>query len=291
MERYKNIIDDWEEFREACEEPKIPSVRKNQIKAGNGFEPRLKSEFSKVEQSEWNPNVYRLTGEEKPGNSLLHWRGEYYVQEESAAIPVEVLGPEKSENILDIAAAPGGKATQIASKIKNDGLVVANDASSKRMKSLHANVYRTGSACIAATNYDGRQIPGSERFDRILVDAPCSGEGDRARRKFEPARMKDIEGLAELQKKLLERASELVKKRGTIVYSTCTFAPEENEEVVKYVLENTGLELADIELDAPHQRGVTQFQEREYPEKMRETVRIYPHHLNSGGMYVAKFRK
>jgi len=129
---------------------------------------------------------------------MLHWMGEYYVQEESATIPVTILEPEKGDKILDMAAAPGGKTTQIASAIENNGLVVANDESGQRMKSLHANVYRTGSACVAATNYDGRQIPEDEKYDRILVDAPCTGEADRARR-GESASIGEIKGLARLQ--------------------------------------------------------------------------------------------
>lgn len=290
MKRYKPIIEDWEAFLETCERPAIRTVRKNHIKAREDFEERLKRKFDDVEQSGWDPDIFRLCGEELPGKSLLHWRGEYYVQEESAAVPVEVLDPQKGEKVLDMCAAPGGKATQIASKIDNEGVIIANDSSSRRMQSLHANIYRTGAASIVATNYDGRQLPEDERYDRVLVDAPCSGEGDRCRRDFEPAPEDEIEGLAELQKQLVEKGARLLKEDGVLVYSTCTIAPEENEEVVQYALENTGLELEEIELDLPHRRGVTEFN-RDYGKKMRKTVRIYPHHLDSGVIYVAKFRK
>lgn len=290
MERYKPIIDDWEEFQKACQKPLVPTVRKNSIKAADNFEKRLRESFENVEQTSWNSNIYRLPNTETPGKSMLHWMGEYYVQEESATIPVTILEPEEGDKILDMAAAPGGKTTQIASEIENKGAVIANDESGHRMKSLHANVYRTGAACVAATNYDGRQIPEDEEYDKILVDAPCSGEADRARR-GESANISEIKGLAQLQKQLAVKAASLLKEGGTMVYSTCTFAPEENEEVVKHVLEETDLELKRAETEAEHARGVTEFEEKEYGEEMEKTIRVYPHHLNSGGIYIAKFRK
>lgn len=291
MERYKTIIEDWERFKQACQKPAINTVRKNRIKAGEDFEKKLFERFPEAEQTEWNKEVYRLHGIETPGKSMLHWLGEYYVQEESATLPVEALNPQKGEKILDMAAAPGGKTTQIASKIENKGVVIANDANARRMKSLHANVYRTGSASVAATNYDGRHIPEDEEYDRILVDAPCSGEGDRARRTFEASSKSERGSLSKLQKQLLEKAGSMVKKGGTVVYSTCTIAPEENEEVVKHVTEETGLELVDIDTDIEHSNGVTSFEGETYGEEMGKTVRIYPHHFGSGVIYVAKFRK
>ena len=307
MQRYKEIIDNWQAFREACEKPVTSSVRKNHIKAGKEFEERLRREFDDVEQSDWNKDVFRLKDVQNPGKSSMHWLGEYYVQEESAILPVNVLNPQKSDRVLDMCAAPGGKTTQIASLIENEGVIISNDDSSQRLKSLHANVYRTGSACVNVTNYDGRQIPGNERFDRILVDAPCTGEADRARRAIENAEyneedieeaflnagadMGEIKGLSKLQKQLIERAAGLLKEGGTLVYSTCTFGPEENEEVVKHAIEETDLELQNVETDAKHVRGVKEFQDEQYGDEMRKTVRIYPHHLESGGIYVAKFGK
>ncbi|MFB6181268.1 MAG: hypothetical protein ABEJ93_05320 [Candidatus Nanohalobium sp.] len=109
MERYREIIENWEAFKEACENRIVKTVRKNRIKAGKNFEEKLGKEFDSIEQSSWNQEIFRL-GTDSPGNSLMHWRGEYYVQEESASLPVEVLAPKKGEKILDMCAAPGGKA-------------------------------------------------------------------------------------------------------------------------------------------------------------------------------------
>jgi len=293
MEKYKPIIDDWAAFKKACNKLCISTVRKNSIKAKEGFETQLRQSFPDldIEKAEWNPEVFRLHGTDTPGKSMLHWMGEYYVQEESAIVPVEALDPEPGDSVLDMAAAPGGKTTQIASKLENQGKVIANDVSDSRMKSLHANVYRTGGACVAATNYDARRLPEDEVYDKILLDAPCTGEGDRARKSFEPAEKSELKSLSALQKKLIVKASRIIESGGEMVYSTCTLAPEENEEVVLHALENTDLELVNIELEAEHKRGISGFDGKEYGEEMSKTVRIYPHHFGSGVIYVAKFRK
>ncbi|MFB6209114.1 MAG: RsmB/NOP family class I SAM-dependent RNA methyltransferase [Candidatus Nanohaloarchaea archaeon] len=291
MQKYKSIVDNWHSFREACEEPAISSVRRNDLKAGKDFEERLRDNFGEVERAEWNDSIFRLGDEKLPGKTLPHWRGEYYVQEESAAIPVEVLGMEKGDRVLDMCAAPGGKTTQMAAKIDNEGKIIANDSSGKRLKSLHANIYRTGSACVSVTNYDGRNLPEYEKFDSILVDAPCTGEGNRARRDFEPADRDEIEGLSELQKQLGEKAVRFLKEGGEMVYSTCTVNPWENERVVKYLIESTELSLELVDIETEHTRGVKSFKGESFDGGMEKTVRVYPHHLDSGVIYVAKFRK
>ncbi len=290
MQKYREIIDDWQAFKEEKENHPVNIARKNTLKASENFEEELRDSFDDVEKASWNEKIYRLKSTETPGKTSLHWRGEYYVQEESAALPVEALDPQPGEKVLDMCAAPGGKATQIAEKMNNRGLVVANDDSAQRMKSLHANIYRTGSAIITATNKDGRAIPEDEKYDRILVDAPCSGEGDRFYRNFEPATEEEIEGLAELQKQLVDKARKLLKDDGVLVYSTCTLNPEENEGVVKHLLEQ-GMEVEGLEPEFDHVSGVESFEERDYGEEMEKTVRVYPHHLNSGVIFVARLRK
>lgn len=291
MKQYKPIIDDWEAFKEACERPALSTVRKNGIRAGERFEERLRQDFEKVERSGWNPKVFRLRDERTPGKSMMHWLGEYYVQEESASLPVEALNPVRGDEVLDMCAAPGGKTTQIASEISNEGLVIGNDESSQRLKSLHANVYRTGSASVSVTNYDGRRFPEEQKFDRVLVDAPCSGEGDRARRNFKAAAEEEKQGLSELQKALGAKAERVLKPGGTMVYSTCTINPRENEEVVQHILDSTNLELDKIQLDAEHMRGVERYGSREFESDMSKTVRVYPHHFESGVIFVARFSK
>jgi len=290
MEKYRDIIPNFEAFQEECQKEPVSAVRRNDIKARKDFEERLEKDFE-FEQASWNNKVYRLKHEKKPGKSMLHWRGEYYVQEESAAVPVSVLEPRSGDEVLDMCSAPGGKTTQIADRIKNEGLVVANEVSDQRMKSLHANIYRTGAFSVNALNKDGRRIPEDREFDKILVDAPCSGEGNNCRREEEEmASEQESKDLANLQLDLLEKAFNLVKEGGVVVYSTCTFSPYENENVVNQALKNNNVELEEIELEFNHERGLQSYQNLDFGEEMEKTVRIYPHHLRSGGMYVAKFK-
>ncbi|PSH00943.1 MAG: hypothetical protein BRC30_00870, partial [Nanohaloarchaea archaeon SW_7_46_7] len=288
MERYKNLIDDWEAFKEEKDSHPLNVARRNDLKASEGFEEKLRESFEHVEKADWNEKIYRLKDTETPGKTSLHWRGQYYVQEESAALPVKALDPQPGEKVLDMCAAPGGKTTQIADRMGNKGLVVANDESGQRMKSLHANVYRTGSAVVEATNYDGRRIPEDKKFDRILVDAPCSGEGDKFYRNFKSAPEDEVKGLAKLQKQLLSKAKKLVKEDGVIVYSTCTINPKENEEVIEHGL-SEGFDLESFEPGVEHAEGVQSFEGKSYREEVRKAVRIYPHHINSGVIFVAKF--
>ena len=288
MDQYRKIIDDWQAFKQEADRKPVNAVRKNRLKAGEDFEQRLAQDF-KYEQAEWNSDIYRLETK-SPGKSILHWRGEYYVQEESATVPVDVLDPRPGEKVLDMCAAPGGKSTQIASRMNNKGLVVANDVSAQRMKSLHANIYRTGSAIVEATNYDARNMPG-QSFDRILVDAPCSGEGDRYRRDFSAAGEKESRDLSNLQFHLLEKASTMLKEGGTLVYSTCTINPEENEAVLDRAVEETDLELKTAETEIKHVRGVQEFEEKSFEADMKKAVRVYPHHVNSGVIFVARLGK
>jgi NOL1/NOP2/sun family putative RNA methylase len=290
MKRYKEIIDDWQAFKEHADKHQQSTVRRNPIKAGDDFEEKLAENFE-YEQADWNKDIYRLKTD-TPGKSIQQWRGDYYVQEESASLPVEVLDPQKGEKILDMCAAPGGKTTQIAAKTNNSAEIIANDDSKHRIQSLQMNIYRTGSASATVTNYDGRNLPEDEQFDRILLDAPCTGEGDRYRRReFEAANTEESKQLSHLQKQLIEKVEKLLKPGGTLVYSTCTITPKENEEVVQYALENTSLETESIDTDIEHVRGVEDFQDNSYGEQMADTVRVYPHHLNSGVIYVAKFTK
>ncbi len=291
MEQYRPIIDNWDAFVAACDQDPVPTIRRNPLKATPQFEDELLDRFPDAEQTVWNPDVYRLPGVDSPGKSVLHWRGEYYVQEASATVPVAVLDPQPGEHVLDMAAAPGGKTTQIAARMENQGRLVANDANPKRLQSLFANIYRTGAACTMVTNYEGQNMPEDDTYDRILVDAPCSGEGNECRRAFAPADDRESESLSNIQRQMMETAITLLRPGGTLVYSTCTFAPAENEGVVRHVLDETAASLDRIDSDAPHQTGVTNFDGNEYGEEMRKTVRIFPHHMDSGGMFVAKFTK
>ncbi len=275
-----------EDVPEPGSEP-VTAVRRNDLKADGGFEDRLRGRSDGVERSAWNPRVFRLPYVEKPGRTYMHWRGEYYVQEESAAVPVDVLDPQPGDSVLDLCAAPGGKTSQIAARLGNRGELVANDSSRDRLSSLQVNAYRTGGAA-ATTCRDGRNFAGRDRFDKVLVDAPCTGEGDRLRRGEGVADPENSESLARLQYRLLEAAARLVKPSGAVVYSTCTLSPHENEAVVERATEETGLELSVPETGVPHDTGLREFDGRDFDVEAGRLVRVTPRHLDSGVIFCAR---
>ena len=177
------------------------------------------------------------------GNSLEHLLGYYYVQDIASMLSIIALKPNKNEIILDLCASPGSKTTQIAAKVENTGTIIANDLSISRLQILSANLERCGVTNTIITRKDAIKFCEQVKktgilFDKILLDAPCSGEGT-LRSSYRTSLMwnsNTIKSLSKLQKKMFKNAFEILKPQGEIVYSTCTHAPEENEEVVDFAL-------------------------------------------------------
>lgn len=289
--RYKDIIADFDAFMRAIKSERIATVRWNPHKVSREeLKEELEECFVSVEEVSWYRHAFRLSNAEKPGKTLAHILGHYYIQEESAMLAALVLNPEKHAYVLDMCAAPGGKTTQLSALMENKGTIVANDKSIPRLKSLVANVSRLACLNVAVTWNDASKITTKERFDYILVDAPCTAEGNLQNKiTLMPKRVR--ESLSQLQRALLAKACELIKPKGTIVYCTCTFAPEENERVVSSIVREFDLKVLPIKIDVPHEKGVESFGNEEYGSEMKNTLRIYPHHLNSGGAYIAKLKK
>ena len=290
MKRYKGIISDFEKFKEIMRKPPPNDVRVNTIKSSpEEIEKTLVKEGVKFDQRKWNDLFFTIRS--NPSDTIFHWLGEYYIQEFTSGIPSLALDPRPEDRVLDMCAAPGSKTTQMSAMMKNKGEIMANDIRPARTRSLLSNLYRLGCVNVQVLERDGRNLPESPKFDKILVDAPCSGEstyrgGDEPLAK---PNLKRIEELAGLQEKLLRKAFRMCKTGGTIVYSTCTFAPEENELVVSRFLEEGVLKNPDF--DFPHSAGITEWNEKRLDNSLKRCVRIYPHHLNSGGIFLAKFRK
>ncbi len=294
MERYRGIIPDWDEFWEAIHTPLPTVIRTNTIKTTPAeLKHRLEAKGFALEELSWNPLLFRVEGEIPIGATLEHWLGLYYVQEATQTLSPLALDPKPGEVILDLCAAPGGKTTQIAAMMDNRGTIVANDMNPKRLRALMANVYRMGAICCVVTECRGEHFPGEGIFDRVLVDAPCSAEGTA--RKYPHLRQGAspgyIQRMAAIQRGLLYRALELVVPGGIVVYSTCTIAPEENEGVVSRAIKRGLAELIPWEPPAPHARGLPRFGREEYGEEMENAVRIYPHHFDSDGGFIAVLRK
>jgi len=294
MDRYKDIIPDWHAFWEAIHTPLPTVIRTNTLRiAPEELRGRLQAKGFSLAPLPWEATCFRVSGSIPIGNTLEHWLGYYYVQEASQLLPVLALAPRPGERILDLCAAPGGKASQIAQYMRDKGLLVANEPAPKRLRALLANLYRLGVRCAVVTECPGERFPGDGEYDRVLVDAPCSGEGTARRHPHlrQGAPLGLIRRLAALQRRLLSRALRLARPGGVVVYSTCTLAPEENEGVVSHVLAQGLAELLPWTPPVPHDRGLPRFAGEEYGKELKRTVRIYPHHFDSEGGFVAVLRR
>ncbi|MCD6106375.1 MAG: RsmB/NOP family class I SAM-dependent RNA methyltransferase [Thermoplasmata archaeon] len=227
-----------------------------------------------------------------PGKLPHHALGLYYLQEHSAMFPVVVLDPRPGERILDMTAAPGGKATQIAEHIGNLGTVVAVERSRRRIKALRANVDRMGAVSVMVVQGDARSLGFREAFDRVLLDPPCSSESSLRKDPWTlpSVRRNDPETLSRLQRSLVRAAWRYLRPGGTLVYSTCTFDPRENEGVVSYAVE-LGFRTLRVDLPFPHERGFREYRGLEFDPSVSDAARIMPYHGPFAGMFIAHLLK
>ncbi len=295
MERYRHLIPDYEKFLRVVQTPAPTVIRANTLKTSpEVLAARLKKIGYSLSALGWDPWLFTVPNGESISSTLEHWLGHFYIQEATSALAVHILDPQPGEIILDLCAAPGGKTTHIAQKMQDKGLIIANDRTEKRLRALHSNLTRLGVTIAAVTETDGRRFPDlGIPFDRVLVDAPCSSEG-RVRDQpqlLEPVDPSFLRYIISVQKGLLRRALELIKVGGVVVYATCTFAPEENEGVVSYALQRLPCELVSIELPVPGHPGVTEWNGLRWNPEVVKCVRVYPHDVNSGGLFAAKFRR
>lgn len=295
LSRYDPIVGDPAAFHAACERSLPSVVRVNDIKA---TPDRVRRAFEAAdvgfEPVGWHEGLFELDEGESPGNSWPFVHGWVYGQEEVSAVPALVLDPEPGERVLDCCAAPGSKTTQLAARMADRGTVVGNDNNLGRLSALRSNAERCGVTNLVVTRADARNFSlkpfDGEPFDRTLVDVPCSCEGTIRKNPdaVDNWSMDHVEGIAGVQKGILERSLEITRPGGTLVYSTCTFAPEENEAVLQYALENGGCRLLDYELPLDHAPGLTEWDGETFDDSMRKAKRIYPHHNDTGGFFCAK---
>lgn len=231
----------------------------------------------------WEKNGFYLKEGTRPGAGIAHVAGAFYLQEASAMVSVAVLQPQPGERILDLCAAPGGKTTQIAAALQGEGLLISNEPEPSRAKVLAANLERMGVRNAAVVNAypDALAKRWKESFDAILCDAPCSGEGmfrrdPESRTQWNPA---SPAGCAKRQAEILDRAAEMLRPGGRMVYSTCTFNRNENEETIEAFLErHPDFSYEDFEL-------------LEVGKSSKGCIRIWPHHVRGDGHFAARLRK
>ncbi|RLG09730.1 tRNA methyltransferase, partial [Candidatus Pacearchaeota archaeon] len=233
------------------------------------------------------------------GKTLEHFLGYYYVQEITSMLPVEVLDPQPEEIILDLTAAPGSKTTQIAQKMQNSGVIIANDIDYTRLKALTNNIDRLGILNVIVTNMDGGKFGEifPEKFDKVLIDAPCSALGTlpKAPELKKWWNWSKIGKLVSTQRKLIISGFKSLKKNGIMVYSTCTFTPQENEEIVNFLLNNFPQNAKIIDFKLPKQirtqNGLTSWKNKKFNEDLKKTKRIIPTPEIPEGFYIAKIQK
>jgi len=294
LDRYEPLVDDFEAFRAACERPLPAVVRVNTLKTSvDRAVEALDAEGITVDPVDWHPGLLRLP-DDQPGANWPYFHGWLYGQEEVSAVPARVLAPEPGERVWDACAAPGSKTSQIAALQDDDGVVVATDSNLGRLSALRTNTEQLGITSVAVTNEDARNhslkpFDGAE-YDRALVDAPCSCEGTVRKNPdtLEEWTLEHVEGIAGVQKGVLRRAIQATKPGGTVVYSTCTFAPEENEAVLDYALDEEPCRLVEYDISLDSVVGVTEWRDKSFDDSVTKAHRIYPHHNDTGGFFCAK---
>ena len=233
------------------------------------------------------------------GKTIEHLLGYFYVQEISSMLPIIALNPQPDELFLDLCASPGSKTTQAAAVMGNKGTIIANEVSMGRIRILNANLEKCGVSNVIVTRKDGVQFckrwsrEVKMKFDKILVDAPCSGEGTlrKSPKTFEMWNLSFIKALSKVQKKLASEALKILRVGGEMVYSTCTLGPEEDEAVVNYLKQNFDIEIMKVDLPLKMREGVTEWEGDVYDKEVKNCRRLYPQDNNSDGFFLAKIRK
>ena len=306
-ERMKKLLPnekDFESFLEILKKPTQNSIRVNTLKISpEELKTRLgkKGWIIKQPYKEY-PEIMIVENTIAPGElgrSLEHLLGYYYVQEIASMLPVLVLKPKPHETILDLCAAPGSKTTQIASKMNNTRLIIANDVNLGRRRILATNLERCGISNTIITRKQGFDLCKKLKqqgflFDKILLDAPCSGEGTlrSSLATYKMWNIKSVKNLSNIQKALLASAIELLKPNGEIVYSTCTHSPEENEEVIDFILKKfDNIKIESIQLPVKCRPGIIKWGNKDYSEDVEKSCRIYPQDNNTEGFFIAKLRR
>ncbi len=306
LEMLNNDNNEYEKFVEYILKPQRKSFRINTIKENNPQQliENLKQKGLDISKIEWCENAFFLNYEKDSrtdiGNLKEHILGKIYIQEATSMTPVILLDiPQDIDNtftVLDMAASPGSKTTQIGSLMNNKGIIIANELDYKRLSPLKINLEKSGLINIVITNNDATKIEGNNIFDRILLDAPCSGSGvirksPKTIKTYNPKQLKQI---CKIQLKLLQRGFELLKQEGIITYSTCSLDPEENELLIEEFLnQNKNAEL--MTCNIPNlilNNKLTKFFKNQIPEEItQKTIRIWPQDNDTNGFFVAKIKK
>lgn len=295
LEAYRELVDDWDAFTAALERPEPTTLRVNRLRTDVAtVGTALEAEGFRVEAVDGQPWFLRvLDGPRNVSDTFGHWAGWFYIQQASTGVAADLLGARPGERILDLCSAPGGKTLHLAETMEGRGTIVAAEVNEGRIRALLGNVYRLGTPNVMVVSGDGRDFPAGATFDRVLVDVPCSAQGTlRKKGGTLPSRSRGfMKKVTRAQERLLRRAIDVTRPGGVVMYVTCTFGPEENEAVVSRVLADAPVDVEPLDLAVPHAPGVSEWQGENFDPRVTGAARIYPHHLDSGGLFLCRLRK
>jgi NOL1/NOP2/sun family putative RNA methylase len=297
VQRYVELFgfDDALQLLEANEKGLKKCIRFNNLRVSSEILlKRLENKGFKLERISSVPYGFRVIEEQFPlGATSEYLLGYYYIQEAAAMLPAHILSPRTNELVIDLCAAPGGKTTQLAQIMENNGTIVAIDLSRDRMKSLRSNLSRCGVSNVIAFRMDGKDAPALGIIaNKILIDAPCTCDGVIP---FDPSRkesrgMEDIKFCSAIQRKLLNAGIECLAEDGVLVYSTCSTAPEENESVIAGAMEKFDIKVVDTGMNFGDE-GFTEAFGVRFPDELRLARRLYPHKHGTEGFFVCKLKR
>ncbi len=291
VSRFAQFVPDLEKFLVSMEQLPPVFIRVNTIKiAQNALIKRLTDKGFSLRPGDL-PDCLEVTAEPYSiGASAEHLLGYFYIQDKSSMVPPLALAPGPRDTVIDMAASPGGKTTHMAQLMNNEGLIVAIEKEPARMPGLWSNLGRCGVRNVTLFNMDA--LDASQigmKADKILLDAPCTGEGviarDRSRKTSRGTG--DIAFCAGLQHELIDAACTVLKPGGTLVYSTCSFAPEEDEAVVDYAVRKHGMKVEPIPYGSP---ALTHFGKLKFSPEVANARRMYPHVHQTTGFFAARLK-
>lgn len=294
LERMKKLLgEEYPAFLEAFSMESRRGLRVNTIKAD--AETFVEEGYFSLERVPWTEDGFYIEGADKPGKSPLHAAGVYYMQEPSAMAPAVFLKVHPGDRVLDLCAAPGGKTTQLAAAMQGEGILVSNEIHPARAQILSENVERMGIGNVIVTNETPERLAAvfTGYFDKILVDAPCSGEGmfRKSEEACEEWSVENVALCAKRQDGILDCAARMLRPGGKMVYSTCTFAPEEDEGTVsRFVKRHPDFSIEPVEQREGFLCGQGKWVENP-ADGVENTVRLMPHRIKGEGHYFAVLQR
>lgn len=295
FECYQEIIPDLSLLEESLKRPLPMHFRVNLLKIETEKLIEILREKGVYLKStgDGSGTIFEASGLKSLGNLIEYFTGYIHPQALTSCLAPFALAPEPETSVLDMCASPGGKTSQLAQIMNNSGLVVANEPYPNRHIPLAHTLSRLGVLNTVFTAYQAQEFPLKQRFDYVLADVPCSGEG-RIRHIREGytgnpnGRHIKRSRLLALQKRIIIRGYDLLKDKGEMLYSTCTYDPDENEAVVHFLLENRDAELLPINLGFYSEPGLTRWRDKTYDKQLEHAVRFYPHRVDSIGFFMAR---